>query len=129
MSIPEREDANYFDNVHVKELSARDFDQFKSSRLNNKKCCIVLFYAPWCGYCKKVRPEYEKMAKKNKFMDVYAFNCEKNKAHIEKIKNDLPNLVRGYPTIVAYKNGEPSETFEDERTAQELLKFAMRVCE
>lgn len=33
-----------------------EFQQF----INNKRIAIVNFYAPWCGYCKKFYPHYEK---------------------------------------------------------------------
>ena len=131
---------NYFeDSPYVEELTPDDFDDMSPWKLNLKHsdakspsfdegCCIVLFYAPWCKFCKEVAQPYEKFAKQAVFIDVYAFNCEEYSAHIMKIKNDMPQLVKSYPTIIFYSNGEPTEQYMGERTPEKFLAAAMRVC-
>merc|ERR1719218_359612 len=42
----------------VVQLSGKDFDEV----LGRSKLAIVEFYAPWCGHCKKLAPEYTKAA-------------------------------------------------------------------
>jgi len=63
------------------------------------------------------------------FFDVYSLNCEKHKAHVAKIKEDMPNLITSYPTIVIYQNGNPIEQFVDEeRNVKNLTDACIRAC-
>lgn len=39
-------------------LTATNFD----SVLKQESSALVMFYAPWCGHCKRMKPEYEKAA-------------------------------------------------------------------
>jgi thiol-disulfide isomerase/thioredoxin len=113
----------------VKELSSKDFEEISTWKLKNKKCSVVLFYMSWCPHCKDVKDIWEALAKRALFMDVLAFDCEANGPHLNKIKEDMPELVTGYPTIVFYVGGSPVETFVGERSEANLLKACMRICQ
>lgn len=39
-------------------LTASNFDPV----LKQESSALVMFYAPWCGHCKRMKPEYEKAA-------------------------------------------------------------------
>lgn len=124
---------SYFDkSPYVKELSPKDFNKIVSYKLNPKmgKCAMVLFYKPGCPYCKAVKNEWENLGKKSAFMEVYAMNSEKHYNHIAKIREELPDLIYGYPTIVAYKNGMPVEKLLDtDRNIGKMLELGMRTCQ
>lgn len=46
----------------VATLTAKNFTEITVSN----SLVLVKFYAPWCGHCKKLAPEFEKAAKKLK---------------------------------------------------------------
>ncbi len=126
-----RESNDYFgpNNKIVKELSPLNFDSTAPWLLKDidgkKPCGMVLFYAPWCGHCKAVAPTFLNAAKTVGFCDYYAFNCEKYGAHLAKIKEDKPELVPSFPTIIIYKNGKPVEFYVDDRTEEAFIKKCM----
>lgn len=76
------------------------------SVLDGSKLTLGEFYAPWCGHCKRLTPEYTKLAqmvKDDPFMD----------AHVKIVKADcdahreLGELfgLRSYPTLKIFPRG------------------------
>lgn len=52
---------------HVVTLTIETFDEF----INDKPIVLVEFFAPWCGHCKSLAPEYEKAAAELKVGTTY----------------------------------------------------------
>ena len=66
--------------------------------LNEYDKLMVLFYAPWCGHCKKFHPEYEKAAKtlKKENIILAKVDGESNKELSTRFS------LESYPTIKAF---------------------------
>ncbi|XP_027114806.1 probable protein disulfide-isomerase A6 [Coffea arabica] len=82
---------------------------------------LVEFYAPWCGHCKKLAPEYEKLGasfKKAKSVLIGKVDCDEHKSLCSKYG------VSGYPTIQWFPKGslEPKK-YEGARSAEALAEF------
>ncbi|XP_062230809.1 protein disulfide isomerase-like 2-1 [Phragmites australis] len=82
---------------------------------------LVEFYAPWCGHCKKLAPEYEKLGasfKKAKSVLIAKVDCDEHKSLCSKYG------VSGYPTLQWFPKGslEPKK-YEGQRTVEALAEF------
>lgn len=76
---------------------------------------LVKFYAPWCGHCIHLVPEWNKLYNENK-SNVIIANFDGTKP--------LPKgiTIEGFPTIILFKNGKEIP-YEGERTADNILEF------
>jgi len=102
----------------VVELTDSDFD----SSLEGMDTALVMFYAPWCGHCKKLKPEFDRASK-----DLLANDPPVNLAKIDctEVGKDTCNRfeVRGYPTLKIFRGGELSQDYNGPRDASGIVKF------
>lgn len=97
--------------------------------LKDKSCALVFYMAPWCPHCVAAKPKMEKFAKGVKsVLNVYSFDCEKYKGHVEKIQRSVPGFINGYPTFWIYKGGKPIKEYQGQLDLQKLLNMCQRVC-
>ena len=80
---------------------------------------LVLYYAPWCGHCKALKPEWAKLEQEGiKGVTISKVNADEEK---EKVKEAG---VDGFPTIILYNKGK-STVYSGARTAEAISKWAM----
>ncbi len=115
------------ENSPVKELTRSHFDPMHIDKLKDKHAAIVMFYKPNCPYCKASINDYNDVALRALFMNVFAVNSEANQDLVNDIRNDSVGLIVAYPTIIFYDNGAPVEKFNASRTSNAMIENALRV--
>jgi len=97
-------------------LTDENFEQ----AVKEHEMLLVEFYAPWCGHCQALEPEYKKAAKMLKEADssvsLAKMDATKETKAAEKFKVD------GYPTLKFFNHGQPSD-YSGPREAQGIVDW------
>mmetsp|Transcript_25677 Transcript_25677/g.81551 ORF Transcript_25677/g.81551 Transcript_25677/m.81551 type:complete len:506 (+) Transcript_25677:1399-2916(+) len=111
-------------------IIAVDDETFKKEVLADSNIWLVEFYAPWCGHCKALAPEYKKVAKSlDGIVKVAAVDCDEAKEACAAAG------VKSFPTIQIYphkkeKNPYTKKTMKiavdhtGPRTGKKIAEFA-----
>jgi len=97
-------------------LTSSTFDEV----VNNNDLVVVEFYAPWCGHCKKLTPEWGQAAtrllKNDPPVLLAKVDCT--------VETELQSRfdVKGYPTIKIFRRGTPSE-YSGPRVADGIVSY------
>lgn len=97
-------------------LTDDNFDEVIYSR----DTILVEFYAPWCGHCKSLAPEYAKAAKRLKANDPPVSLGKVDATVHEKVTSRFD--VNGYPTLMFFKKGK-MHPYDGPREENGIVKY------
>ncbi|XP_071771154.1 protein disulfide-isomerase TMX3 [Centroberyx gerrardi] len=97
-------------------------DTFKDTRVDD--VWLVDFYAPWCGYCKKLEPVWYDVGAELKSSGSPVRVGKMDATAYSGIASEFG--VRGYPTIKLLK-GDLAYNYKGPRTKDDIIEFANRV--
>lgn len=99
-------------------------DNFERLVLNSDDVWLVEFFAPWCGHCKNLEPQWAKAATELK--GKVKLGAVDATVH-QRIAGDFQ--VQGYPTIKVFGGGRKTkssaEDYNGGRTANDIVEFAL----
>ena len=109
-----RGDSLSSNNLHLTVCSGFSF-------LSSHPSVLVMFYAPWCGHCKRAKPHFVSAAAKLKAEGVEgkvaAVDCTVNRKLSQRFE------VKGFPTIKYFKDGQMAFDVGEAREEASILKF------
>jgi thiol-disulfide isomerase/thioredoxin len=122
---------HHFNNTKVANLEPSDFSgktlTIKGQNMPGKTSALV--WASYCGHCNTVAPIFAKLASRNNknTIDDYSITITavqgdskdpSDKETLAILQNLTP--IRGYPTILIFKNGEFSYQYNGDRTVEAI---------
>lgn len=94
---------------------------FEKQVLNADHPTLVKFYAPWCGHCKKMGPDYDALANAlghSEAVKIARYNGDENRKFSKKYD------VQGFPTLKWFPgNGADPEDYQSGRDFDSLARF------
>jgi len=99
---------------------------FKAEVLESDELVMVEFFAPWCGHCKNLEPEWKKAAAQlGGVAKLVAVDATVHQSLASRYE------VKGYPTIMVFKPGKTDkpEPYNGGRTASDIATFARNAAE
>lgn len=96
-------------------VTIKNSDDFSTYVLKSDKPALVDFWAPWCGPCKMVAPEVEKIA------ESYEGKATVAKVNVDEVAGLSGTYnVLGIPTLLVFKDGKEVNRIVGFRPGSEL---------
>lgn len=98
-------------------VNKTDSANFDADVINSSTPVLVDFWAEWCGPCKALGPVLDEIAGEvGEKAKVVKVNVDENSDLAQKYG------IRGIPTMIFFKNGEPAKTLVGNQPKDEIKK-------
>eukprot|EP00512_Aurantiochytrium_limacinum_P001811 CAMPEP_0171493470 /NCGR_PEP_ID=MMETSP0958-20121227/4978_1 /TAXON_ID=87120 /ORGANISM="Aurantiochytrium limacinum, Strain ATCCMYA-1381" /LENGTH=179 /DNA_ID=CAMNT_0012027093 /DNA_START=105 /DNA_END=644 /DNA_ORIENTATION=- len=92
-------------------------DNFDDIVVNSGKNTFVKFFAPWCGHCKRMAPDYSTLAtefKDSSSVTVAEVDCTEHQSLCSE------HGVTGFPTLKSFKASKEGEAYSSGRSLEQM---------
>lgn len=97
-----------------------DAAYFANAIASGKESCVIAFVAPWCGFCKQMKPSLQTAAAQSA-IPIMTITSQGDQPWI---KNLLAKYnIRGFPTILKFVGGQ-ANTYSGDRSVDSIIAFA-----
>ncbi|KAJ4171706.1 protein disulfide-isomerase precursor [Fusarium falciforme] len=104
----------------VVKLATDSFNEY----IQSHDLVLAEFFAPWCGHCKNMAPEYVKAAETlvEKNITLAQIDCTENQDLC--MEHNIP----GFPSLKIFKNSDVNNSidYEGPRTAEAIVQFMIK---
>ncbi|OAQ63360.1 protein disulfide-isomerase precursor [Pochonia chlamydosporia 170] len=106
------------DKSDVHQLTEKTFDEFVKAN----PLVLAEFFAPWCGHCKALAPEYEEAATslKEKNIKLAKIDCTEEADLCQK------HGVEGYPTLKVFRGADNVAPYNGQRKAAAITSYMVK---
>ena len=82
-------------------MAAMNFDKVTfENHIGGSKAVLVDFWAPWCGYCRRIGPAFDKLAEQREDVVLAKVNIDEEPLLADREKIEV------IPTLVLYREGK-----------------------
>ena len=100
------------------ELTPEEFDAFTQQKDDpSDEPVTVMFYAPWCGHCQHMKPDYLRVARRHR-RRMRLLNGARYPKLMRRMK------IRGYPTVRRFRRGRADKEELRDRSEKGIETFA-----
>ncbi|KAL1214582.1 Protein disulfide isomerase-like 1-2 [Cardamine amara subsp. amara] len=93
--------------------------------INKHDFIVVEFYAPWCGHCKNLAPEYEKAASELSSLGLVLAKIDASEEVNKGVANEYK--IQGFPTLKILRNGGKSiQDYNGPREAKGIVTYVKK---